>query len=113
METLNKLFAEMENAAKEDRDLSPSWWINRATKLHVLFAPLYKQYFVLKKKVAEEKALLLRDSGMTSAKAKAITEAMPEYWKAEELKSQKKYVDDLIMLAKKMATMTIDELKGY
>lgn len=113
MNNLQTIFQEMEESAKSDIEQSPSWWIAKATNLHVLFAGQYKQYFVLKKKVAEKKAELLRDPEMTSSKAKALVEAMPEYWEAEQLKSQKKYVDDLIMLAKKMATMTSDEFKGY
>jgi len=113
MNTLESIFKEMENAAEQDIDNAPSWWIMKATNLHVLFSSVYKKYFILKKYIAEEKVKHLKDTQMTSAKAKALVEALPEYWQAEELKNQKKYVDDLIMLAKKMASMTNDELKGY
>jgi hypothetical protein len=95
------------------RSISPTMWVDGAMKLNIFIADENEKLFNLESLIATKKAELIQEPKMSVAKATVICEAMIEYKQMQNQKGRIDQIKEFIRLAKKQATLTIEEIKGY
>ena len=96
---------QMAEWVEQKKSIAPSLWLQASAKLNVLRGDVDDRIYTLEHNLNVEKAELLKDTEMTSAKAESIVKARPEYMEMRKLTAKGKQIDEFIRLAKKMATL--------
>ena len=110
---MDKFLRTVEEDVKNGVPLDPTQWIERAMKINAVMNSLIDRISQLDIIVALARRDLvvgLDEQGkpMTSAKAKIICDAMPEYQESARLQAKKKQAEEFIRLCKRRATMDSD-----
>tara|TARA_R110000850_G_scaffold101867_2_gene210558 strand:- start:764 stop:1114 length:351 start_codon:yes stop_codon:yes gene_type:complete len=95
------------------REISPTMWVDGAMKLNIFIGDENARLYNLEKVIATKKAELIQEPKMSVAKANVICEALDEYEQMQNQKGRIEQIKEFIRLAKKQATLIIEEIKGY
>lgn len=96
---------QMAEWVEQKKSIAPSLWLQASAKLNVLRGDVDDKIYTLEHNLNVEKAELLKDQEMTSAKAESIVKARPEYMEMRKLTAKGKQIDEFIKISKKMATL--------
>ena len=102
----------LRDSVEQKIPLSPSVFIDAATKLTVLLGDENDKVFNLQQKVAELKVELI-ETGNSVAKAQALTEATDIYKEYMIQRARIENINEFIRIAKLRARLTEEERKGY
>jgi len=95
----------------EKQPISPSRWVDAAAKLNLFIGDENNRLYDLESELAKKKLPLLEE--MTVAKANATIEATEEYKEYRKQGAYIKQIQEFVRIAKKQATMSEMEFKGY
>lgn len=95
----------MKKWVEEKHSISPATWLDASAKLNILRGDYDDKYFDLESLLAKEKATLLSDNEMTSAKAESIIKAKDEYKEMRKLGAKIKMLEEFIKIAKKQSSL--------
>lgn len=96
---------QMAEWVEQKKAIAPSLWLQASAKLNVLRGDVDDRIYTLEHNLNVEKAELLKDIEMTSAKAESIVKARPEYMEMRKLTAKGKQIDEFIKISKRMATL--------
>ena len=112
MATTLDILQHLQAQYSQGRVLSPSQCLEQADKLNILRGADDDRLAELDSELSKVKAAYLEED-MTSAKAKVLVEATPEYLQYLKLKAHLNRVTEQIRILKARARAAGDEIKGY
>lgn len=104
---LNRL-AEM---AASTSPIDPFQWLNACTRLVGLVGDESNLLFQMEHHLAELRAAYL-EQGMTSAKARQLVEALPEYVEARKQKAKIERIYEMVRISKLRSKLGMEEYKA-
>lgn len=110
--TVDSILEAFEKMGESKTPISPEVWLLGCGKMLSLVGGEQDRLFTLESELAQIKADLMSNETMTSAKAKSLIEARPEYLKCRKLKAKIDRVFEAIKLGKVMARTSFDEFKS-
>lgn len=113
---IDNYLKQIEESVLSSEIVDPTKWLERAMKINAVMNSLIDRISELETIVANKRHELVvhndeKGDKMTSAKAKIICEAMPEYQESQRLTNKKKQAEEFIRLCKKRAMMDADLYK--
>lgn len=99
----------MKKWVEEKHSISPATWLDASAKLNILRGDYDDKYYDLESFLAKEKATLLSNEDMTSAKAESIIKAKDEYKEMRKLGAKIKMLEEFIRIAKSQAKLKNEE----
>ncbi|MHA1401636.1 MAG: hypothetical protein ACTSQE_14900 [Candidatus Heimdallarchaeaceae archaeon] len=103
----------MKSWVEDKEPISPAKYVEAAAKLNVLIGDENDLLYSLEHFLAIKKRDLLSEENMTVAKANSYIEALDEYKEYRIQGARIKQIQEFIRIAKKQATITSEEYKGY
>lgn len=110
--TAEYILSAFESKITNKEVVPPHWWVDAAVKLNVLIGSENDKLFTLELNIAQKRVEILKEPKTSVAKANVICEALPEYKEMQVQKARVKQIEEFIRLAKKQATLTIEEYRA-
>ncbi len=105
-QTIKSIIADMAVVVRENKPMSPDYWINRAIDLTVLWAEELKPALLEAEIEYKQDVSKLIEEGATASAARFKIEANNESYKTfRYLEGRDKIIKEFIMIAKKRATI--------
>lgn len=96
---------QMAEWVEQKKTIPPSLYLESSAKLNILRGDIDDKIYTLEHNLNVERAEILKDPEMTSARAEAIIKAKPEYMEMRKLTAKAKQIEEHIRIAKKMASL--------
>lgn len=112
-QTVDDILNVLQDWSANKMPIDPGAWLDASLKLVALVGVESDKLFELESAIANFKATLMEEPGMTAAKAKIRAEASPQYLESRKLKAKVERVYEMIRLAKLRARMGDDEFKSH
>jgi hypothetical protein len=110
--TIDTILGALKGWVEQKQPIPPSTWVEAAAKMNILLGDEIAKQYELEQIVAKMRVEHIKN-GDTVAKAEAKIRALDEYKHMKLQEAKVKLIQEQIRLAKKQATITSDEMKGY
>jgi hypothetical protein len=112
--TIDLITEFLEDAVRNKKVLSPSIWLDAASKMNVLLGDEADRLYGLQQKVAQAKLkYLLDDPKRNVSAAKLWVETTDQYREVKKLEAKIHRVEEAIRIAKVQAKLKDAEMRGY
>ena len=109
--TINSIIAYFETCVAERRPLSPSTWLEAASKINVLKGEEYDKLYEMEQECSKMESRYL-GANMTSSAAKTMVKATSQWLLWKKQTARVKQIEDFILLSKKYASLKMEEMKN-
>ena len=110
--TTDLILEAMKGYVTSKQQIPPSLWLDAASKLVVLIGDENDKLFELQQKVAETRKRGI-EAGDSVAKSKVMVEAMDCHKEMRKQEAKIEQIWEFVRIAKKRASLTETEFKGY
>lgn len=112
MQKINDILSVLQDWAENKVPVDPAAYVEAGLKIMSLVGNENDRLFELESEIANVKASLMEEPGMTAAKAKIKAEASPQFLEARKLKAKIETIYEIVRLSKVRSRMGQDEFKG-
>lgn len=112
MQTVDDILAVLQENAENRIPVDPAFYLEASLKLMALIGAESDKLFELESAIAQFRAGLMEEPGMTAVKAKIRAEASPQYLEARKLKAKIDRVIETVRISKARSRLGSDEFKG-
>jgi hypothetical protein len=110
--TTDSILTTLKEMVEERKPMHPSWWLEAAQDLNLLMEADQDKLFTLEQELAVMRSSLVIQ-GESVASAKIQVEANPKYLQKRKLEAKIKRIQEMVMIAKKQATMKDNQFNSY
>lgn len=111
MITIDSILEDLAKGAEDAQVFSPHQYVEASARLNALLGNEHDKYWLLRQEVAKQKAILM-ENGDSAAKAQTKMEATDLFVSMRRQEARIEIINEHIKIAKKMATLKSEELRG-
>lgn len=109
--TIDTIMGHFEKCAREKIPLAPASYLEAAAKVNALKGSEYDLLYEMEQECAKAESTYL-EADMTSSAAKTRVKSLPIWLQWKKQVSRVKQIEDFILLAKKFASLKMDEMRN-
>lgn len=112
MQSVDDILGVLNDWSANKVPIDPASWLDASLKLMALIGNEQDNLYEIESAIAQFKASLMEEPGMTAAKAKIRAEASPQFLEAKKAQAKIQRVIEIIRISKIRSRMAGDEFRG-